>query len=91
MTCRLGSWGGITPPDESSGACGHGINDALCDAVRHQARPLQNLSVRRVVEHPFAWLGRSRRLRKDREHSVASSESFICLAMIRLMLRRLAR
>jgi putative transposase len=44
-----------------------------------------------VVERTFGWLGRSRRLSKDYEHSVESSESFIYLAMIRLMLRRLVR
>jgi putative transposase len=44
-----------------------------------------------VVERTFVWLGRSRRLSKDYEHSVESSESFIYLAMIRIMLRRLAR
>jgi putative transposase len=44
-----------------------------------------------VVERTFAWLGRARRLSKDYEHSVESSESFIYLAMIRIMLRRLAR
>ena len=44
-----------------------------------------------VVERTFGWLGRSRRLSKDYEHSVESSEAFLCLAMLRLMLRRLAR
>ena len=44
-----------------------------------------------VVERTFAWLGRSRRLSKDYEHTVSSSESFVYLAMIRLMLARLAR
>ena len=44
-----------------------------------------------VVERTFAWLGRSRRLSKDYEHTVGSSESFIYLAMTRIMLRRLVR
>jgi putative transposase len=41
------------------------------------------------VERTFAWLGRCRRLSKDREKSVLSSESFVKLAMIHLMLNRL--
>ena len=44
-----------------------------------------------VVDRPFAWLGRSRRLSKDYAHNVSSSESFIYLSMVRLMLRRLVR
>ena len=47
------------------------------------------LPIRWVVERTFAWLGRCRRLTKDRERSVLSSEAFVKLAMIQLMLNRL--
>ncbi len=38
----------------------------------------------------IAWIGRYRRMSKDYEYLPASGESMIYLAMIRLMLRRLA-
>jgi putative transposase len=47
------------------------------------------LPVRWTVERTFAWLSRCRRLSLDREKSTLSSESFIKLAMIQLMLHRL--
>jgi putative transposase len=47
------------------------------------------LPLRWTVERTFAWLGRCRRLSKDRERSVLSSQAFIKLAMIHLMLNRL--
>src|SRR5438128_3102056 len=47
------------------------------------------LPLRWTVERTFAWLGKCRRLTKDREKSVRSSEAFIKLAMIHLMLNRL--
>jgi putative transposase len=43
-----------------------------------------------VVERTFAWLTQCRRLGKDYEGLVASSEAMIYIAMTRLMLRRLA-
>ena len=49
------------------------------------------LPIRWTVERTFAWLGRCRRLSKDREKSVRSSEAFVKLAMIHLMLNRLAQ
>ena len=48
-----------------------------------------DLPLRWTVERTFAWLGRCRRLSKDREKSVKSSEAFVKLAMIHLMLNRL--
>src|SRR5271170_1476240 len=46
------------------------------------------LPIRWTVERTFAWLGKCRRLTVDREKGVLSSESFIKLAMIQLMLNR---
>jgi putative transposase len=42
-----------------------------------------------VVERTFAWLGRSRRLSKDYERSPVVSETWVKVAMTKLMLRRL--
>ena len=44
-----------------------------------------------VVERTFAWLGRARRLSKDYDYLVQTSEAWIYLAMSRLMWSRLAR
>lgn len=43
-----------------------------------------------VVERTFAWLNHNRRLSKDYEMLPETSETFVYLAMTRLMLRRLA-
>ena len=47
------------------------------------------LPIRWTVERTFAWLGKCRRLSKDRERSVLSSEAWVKLAMIHLMVNRL--
>ena len=44
-----------------------------------------------IVERTLGWLMRNRRLSKDYERLVQSSETFIEVAMIRLILRRLGR
>ena len=49
------------------------------------------LPKRWIVERTFAWLGRCRRLAKDFENLAVNALAFLCLSMIRLMLRRLAR
>lgn len=43
-----------------------------------------------VVERTFGWLGRQRRFSKDYEYLPATSETIIYIAMIGLMIRRLA-
>lgn len=48
------------------------------------------LPQRWVVERTFAWLGRNRRLYRDCEKLAATSAAVIQIAMIHLMLRRLA-
>jgi hypothetical protein len=43
-----------------------------------------------IAERSFAWLGRNRRLSKDYEYRVQTSELMIDLAATRLMFNRLA-
>lgn len=56
-----------------------------------QANGFQTLPRRWVVERTFAWLGRCRRLAKDFEKTIASSEAWIYIANIRFLTRRIAR
>ena len=51
----------------------------------------QVLPRRWVVERTFGWLGRNRRLSKDYEEYAESSEAWLYLASIRLLLRRRTR
>lgn len=51
----------------------------------------QLLPRRWVVERTFAWLGRSRRLAKDFEATIASATAWLLIAHLRLLSRRLAR
>lgn len=53
-------------------------------------RGFQVLPKRWIVERTFAWLGRSRRLSKDYEGRAATHEAWVQVAMIHLMLKRLA-
>src|SRR4029077_4908579 len=55
-----------------------------------QAKGFEVLPHRWIVERTFGWLGRYRRLSRDFEVYPETSETIIRLAMIRLMVRRLA-
>lgn len=42
-----------------------------------------------VVERSLAWLGHSRRLRRDYEHYPTSTEGFIYISSVQMLLKRL--
>lgn len=56
----------------------------------NQVKGFVVLPRRWVVERTFAWLSFNRRLSKDYEYLPATSETFIYISMIKLMLGRLA-
>jgi transposase len=56
--------------------------------VKRRQRAFKMTGLTWIVERSFAWLGRNRRLSKDYEYSVQSSETLIAT---RLMLNRLAQ
>ena len=58
---------------------------------RTDAHTFRVLPRRWVVERTFGWLGRFRRLSRDYERQAHTGEVLIYVAMIRLMLARLAR
>ncbi len=55
-----------------------------------QVTGFQVLPRRWVVERTFAWFGRNRRLAKDFETTLTSSEAWLYLASVQLLARRLA-
>ena len=55
------------------------------------AEGFEVLPKRWIVERSIAWICRNRRLAKDYERNVQTSETLIKVAMVRLMLRRLAK
>jgi putative transposase len=57
---------------------------------RNDVPRFEVLPKRWIVERTFAWISRNRRLARDFERHVRSVVAFIRLAMIRIMLRRLA-
>ena len=58
---------------------------------RTEAHVFKVLPRRWVVERTFGWLGRYRRLNRDYERQAQTGEVMVYLAMIRLMLARLAK
>ncbi len=69
------------------------IGDWTLEIVKRSdtAKGFEVIPRRWVVERPFAWLNRCRRLAKDWEKTIASAEAWITIAHIRIVTRRLAR
>ena len=59
--------------------------------TKRRQRAFKVVGLTWIVERTFAWLARNRRLSKDYELKVQTSEAFIDLAAIRLMLSRADR
>nr|WP_281005312.1 IS5 family transposase [Mesorhizobium sp. DCY119] len=59
--------------------------------VKRRPRDFKITGLTWIVERSFAWLGRNRRLSKDYEYRVQTSETMIDIATTRLMLNRLAK
>src|SRR3712207_1921640 len=57
--------------------------------VKRRERAFRIVGLTWIAERSFAWLGRNRRLSKDYEYRVQTSEAMIGVAAIRLMLNRL--
>jgi len=58
---------------------------------RSELHTFRVLPRRWVVERTFGWLGRYRRLNRDYERQAQTGETMVYLAMIRLMMARLAK
>lgn len=81
-----------------SGPLGDELRDQLGWALeivkRSDTQPTGTFAVqphRWIVERTFAWWGGCRRLSRDYEYQVESSEALIYVGMTRLMLRRMTR
>ena len=83
--------GGYTGEDFAREARSHRPK-LVVEVVRRNesAQGFEVLPRRWIVERTFGWLMRHRRLVRDYERTESSAESMVHLAMIRLMLKRLA-
>ena len=66
----------------------HIVLESVAHAAGHKGFAV--LPHRWVVERTLAWLNQCRRLSKDYEELPLTSETFVYVAMTRLMLKRLA-
>ena len=70
--------------------CGKHMAAIGSRALELSTQGIQVLQWRWIVERTFGWLNRSRRLSKDFEALPETTEAWIRIAMIQLMIRRLA-
>ena len=99
LDCAQKSWPTLTHIFADSGYGGPQLASIIQDigtvALEIVKRPraakrFDVLPRRWVVERTFAWLGRSRRLAKDFETSIASAQAWILIAHLKILIRRIA-
>lgn len=61
----------------------------ILQIIKRRQRAFKIVGLTWIVERSIAWLNRNRRLNKDFEYRVQSSETMLAIAAIRLMLNRL--
>lgn len=83
--------GGYAGDKLAAALAGHGCWQIEIVKRSDRAIGFEVLPRRWVVERTFAWLSRNRRLAKDFEATIASSEAWLYLASVQLLARRLAR
>jgi putative transposase len=76
--------------DKTALVCGRTGAWKLEIVKRSHPAGFEVLPKRWIVERTFAWISRNRRLARDFERYATTVTAFIRLAMIRIMLRRLA-
>ena len=78
----------MLPPDTTRG---HPRTTDLREVVKRKpdSHHFEALPRRWVVERTLAWMSRCRRLSKDYEELTESSEAWVHIAMVHLMLKRL--
>lgn len=83
--------GGYAGEKLTTALAGHGQWQIEIVKRSDRATGFYVLPRRWVVERTFAWLNRNRRLAKDFETTVVSSQAWVYLASVQLLVRRLAR
>jgi transposase len=83
--------GGYAGEKLASALAGHGQWQIEIVKRSDRSAGFYVLPRRWVVERTFAWLNRNRRLAKDFEVTLASSQAWIYLASVQLLARRLTR
>jgi transposase len=91
LLSKLAVLGGMGPDTrQMRGMCGKHMGAIGSRALELSTQGFQVLQWRWIVERTFGWLNRSRRLSKDFEALPETTEAWIRIAMIQLMIRRLA-
>jgi putative transposase len=79
------------PVTKAASSQGSSKPRAMSFVVKRRKRAFEVVGLTWIVERTFAWIGRYRRMSKDYEHRVQTSETLIDLIAIRLMLNRLTK